>query len=90
MLSPEFIETHLDSFFQQQIARQKSGLLVVKPKPDDILTAGYKDAPEGMVSKQIITDQLRLAFERGLVLENHLFLSSSFPFDTLNIHFDTL
>ena len=45
-------------------------MLVGKPKPDDILTADYKDAPEGMVSKQIIMDQLRLAFERGLVLEN--------------------
>jgi len=69
MLSPEFVETHVDSFFQQQIGRQKSGLLVGRPKPDDILTADYKDAPEGMVSKEIIMDQLRLAFERGLVLE---------------------
>ena len=70
MLSPEFVETHLDSFFQQQIGRQQSGLLVGRPRPDDILTADYEDTPEGKIRKEIIMDQLRLAFERGMVLEN--------------------
>ena len=70
MLSPEFVETHLDAFFQQQIGRQKSGLLVGRPRPDDILTADYEDTPEGKIRKEIIMDQLSLAFERGMVLEN--------------------
>ena len=71
MLSPEFIETHLDAFLQQQIGRQKSGLLLGQPRPDQILNADFEDSPEGRVRREIILDLLHDALGRGLVMEKN-------------------
>ena len=66
---PEFLQTHLDAFLFQQIGRQKSGLLVGKPRPEEFLTSEFEKTPEGQVKREIILDHLSNALAMGLVLE---------------------
>ena len=65
----EFLETHLDAFVQQQIIRQKSGLLAGKPRPEELFSSGFDNESETLVKREIMLDVLADAFGRGLVLE---------------------
>ena len=64
-----FLETHLEAFLLQQISRQKSGLLIGKPRPEELFTSGFGNTPEDRVKREIILEILPDALGRGLVME---------------------
>ena len=62
----DFIETHLDSIFQQQLQRQKRGFRVGSHDPVNIVFASYDETHEAMLKKVILLDIVHQALKRGL------------------------